>query len=99
MSRSRNSRPITVEAWQHLHFRQARAVSLTVYRVLREGAKADIALFDPTLVRDRSTFEQPHQYAEGVDLVIINGQVVLDSGSITSARAGRVLYGPAVKRP
>jgi len=32
-------RPVTVQAWQHLHFRQAREVALTVYRVLREGAK------------------------------------------------------------
>jgi len=32
-------RPVTVQAWQHLHFRQARDVELTVYRVLREGAK------------------------------------------------------------
>lgn len=62
--------------------------------VLREGMKADIAVFDPVTVRDRATFEQPHQYSEGVSLVIINGQVVLENGAVTAARPGRILYGP-----
>jgi N-acyl-D-amino-acid deacylase len=63
--------------------------------VLRERNKADVVIFDPAAVRDLSTFEQPHQYAQGVSLVIINGQPVFENGAITSARPGRVLYGPA----
>ena len=45
-----------------------------------------------------ATFEQPHQYAEGVSTVIVNGQVAFDNGRMTPARPGRVLYGPATKR-
>jgi dihydroorotase/N-acyl-D-amino-acid deacylase len=65
--------------------------------VLREGLKADLVVFDPNTIRDRATFEQPHQYGEGVSLVVINGQVAFEDGKMTSARPGRVLYGPARK--
>lgn len=60
--------------------------------ILRPGMKADIAVFDPARVRDAATFERPHQYAEGVSTVIVNGQVVFERGSMTSARSGTVLY-------
>jgi N-acyl-D-aspartate/D-glutamate deacylase len=56
--------------------------------------KADIAVFDPARVADRATFETPHQYAEGFLWVLVNGQVVFDGKDMTSARPGRVLYGP-----
>jgi len=65
--------------------------------LLREGSKADIAVFDPNTVRDLATFEQPHQYAEGVAVVVVNGQIVFEEGKMTSARPGKVLYGPARK--
>lgn len=63
--------------------------------VLREGLKADIAIFDPAIVHDMATFEKPHQYAAGFSQVIVNGQVVYENGAMTAARSGRVLYGPA----
>ena len=66
--------------------------------VLREGLKADIVVFNPDAVRDRATFEEPHQYSEGVSLVVINGQVVFDDGVVTAARPGRILYGPGTGR-
>ena len=65
--------------------------------VLREGLKADVVVFDPSTIRDRATFEQPHQYGEGVSVVVVNGQVAFEDGKMTSARPGRVLYGPARK--
>jgi N-acyl-D-amino-acid deacylase len=71
----------------------AQRLGLTDRGVLREGLKADIAVFDPETVRDRATYEQPHQYAEGVSLVVINGQIVFENGSMTAARPGRILYG------
>jgi N-acyl-D-amino-acid deacylase len=58
---------------------------------LREGMMADVAVFDPATVRDRATFEQPHQYAEGVSLVIVNGEIVFENGAVTSARPGWTL--------
>jgi dihydroorotase/N-acyl-D-amino-acid deacylase len=63
--------------------------------VIREGMRADIVVFDPATVRDRATFEQPHQYAEGVSHVLVNGEVVLADGKMTSGRPGRVLRGTA----
>jgi N-acyl-D-amino-acid deacylase len=63
--------------------------------VLRVGMKADIAVFDAARVRDTATFEKPHSYAEGVNFVIVNGQLIVDNGKMTPARPGRVLYGPA----
>jgi N-acyl-D-amino-acid deacylase len=63
--------------------------------VLRPGMKADVAIFDPARVRDTATFEKPHQYAEGVSYVVINGQIVLEPSGVTASRPGRVLYGPA----
>ena len=62
--------------------------------VIREGMKADIIVFDPETIRDRSTFEDPHQYSEGVEAVIVNGVAVLEGGEMTGARPGRVLRGP-----
>ena len=60
--------------------------------LLRPGMKADIAVFDPAQVRDAATFEQPHKYAEGFSMVIVNGQVVFERDRMTAARPGRVLY-------
>jgi N-acyl-D-amino-acid deacylase len=65
--------------------------------VLRQGLKADIAVFDAATVRDTATFEKPHSYAEGVHLVVVNGQVAFEGGKMTTARPGRVLYGPAMR--
>jgi dihydroorotase/N-acyl-D-amino-acid deacylase len=67
--------------------------------LVRPGMKADLVALDPELIRDRATFERPHQYAEGVALVVINGEVVLDDGRMTAARPGRVLRGPGFVPP
>jgi len=66
--------------------------------VLRPGMKADLAVFDAARVRDKATFENPHQYAEGFVYVLVNGQVIYENGAMTSERPGRVLYGPAYQR-
>lgn len=76
----------------------AQRLSLADRGLLREGLRADLVLFDPATVRDRATFEQPHQYADGLSLVIVNGQIVLEQDTMTRARPGRVLYGPAVRQ-
>jgi N-acyl-D-amino-acid deacylase len=65
---------------------------------IREGMKADLVVLDPARVRDTATFENPHQYPEGISIVIVNGEVVLENGAMTAARPGKVLYGPAVAR-
>jgi dihydroorotase/N-acyl-D-amino-acid deacylase len=61
--------------------------------LVRPGMKADLVVFDPATIRDRATYERPHQYAEGVLLVVVGGEVVLDGERMTGARPGRVLSG------
>lgn len=69
----------------------ASRVGLRDRGVLREGAAADLVVFDPVRVIDRATYEDPHRYPEGVALVLVNGQVAVDGGGTTPARAGRFL--------
>ena len=59
--------------------------------VLAVGKKADIVVFDPAEVRDTATFEKPHQFAKGIDLVVVNGAVTLQDGRLTGDRAGMFL--------
>ncbi len=59
------------------------------------GLKADLVLFDPQTVIDRSTFEDPRRLAEGIVLVLVNGEAVWSDSKPTGARPGRVLRGPA----
>ena len=56
-----------------------------------EGAAADVVVFDPDSVIDRSTFEDPHQLSEGVRHVFVAGEAVISDGRHTGARPGRVL--------
>jgi len=69
----------------------ARALGLSDRGVLRPGFRADVAVFDPSRMADRSTYPEPHQYATGVSTVIVNGEVVIDGGDHTGALPGRVL--------
>jgi N-acyl-D-aspartate/D-glutamate deacylase len=59
--------------------------------LVRAGDFADLTLFDPDRVADRATYEKPFQYGEGIEYVIVNGQVVIDQGKHTGARPGRAL--------
>jgi N-acyl-D-aspartate/D-glutamate deacylase len=59
--------------------------------ILRPGMKADIAVFDPRTVSDRSTFSDPHQYPTGISFVLVNGQTALEDGETTPKTAGRLL--------
>jgi N-acyl-D-amino-acid deacylase len=72
----------------------AQRIGLNDRGVLREGMKADLAIFDPNTVRDVATFERPHQYAEGVTMVVINGQIAFENGKMTTARPGRLSVWP-----
>lgn len=65
---------------------------------LIEGNFADIVLFNPDTITDRATFEKPHQYAEGMVHVFVNGVQVLRNGEHTGAFPGRVVRGPGFKK-
>ena len=74
------------------------ALKIGVYDrgLLRPGNWADITLFDPEHIIDRATYTNPFQYSEGVEYVLVNGQVVLERGQHTGAtgRALRYLLEP-----
>ena len=66
---------------------------------LKVGNYADIVVFDPARVKDKATFSKPHQYAEGVTDVFVNGVQVLKDGEHTGAKPGRFVKGPGWRNP
>jgi N-acyl-D-aspartate/D-glutamate deacylase len=69
----------------------AAKLGLTDRGLLRAGQFADVTVFDPATVIDRATYEQPFRYGEGIEYVVVNGQLVLDKGKPTGAKPGRPL--------
>ena len=59
--------------------------------LLRPGLFADITVFDEATVADGSTYTEPFQYPQGIELVMVNGQIVVEQGEHTGARPGKVL--------
>jgi N-acyl-D-amino-acid deacylase len=62
-----------------------------------EGFYADVVVFDPETIAERSTFERPHQLATGMLHVFVNGEAVIRDGSATDARPGRFVRGPGAR--
>jgi N-acyl-D-aspartate/D-glutamate deacylase len=63
---------------------------------LRPNAAADVVVFDLERIRDTATYDRPHQLAEGIVYVIVNGGVAIDQGRTTGAKHGRVLHRQAI---
>jgi N-acyl-D-amino-acid deacylase len=61
---------------------------------IREGFFADVVVFNPNTITDTATYENPHQYAVGMQHVFVNGVQVLKEGEHTGAKPGRALWGP-----
>ena len=59
--------------------------------ILRTGFAADILVFDPEKIQDKATYENPHQFAEGFEWVIVNGIPARANGNFTGNRAGKML--------
>ena len=75
----------------------ARTFSFQDRGIIRPGFVADLVLFDPATVQDHATFENPHNYTEGFDVVIVNGVIAVADGKPTDRRAGRfVRHGGAL---
>lgn len=79
------------EAIRKMTSMPAETLSLEDRGRVGEGLVADLVVFDPETVIDRATFEDPHQYPEGIDFVVVNGVVTVDEGEYLDVRPGHVL--------
>lgn len=88
----RSERVLTLEQAVHkMTGMPAARLGLRDRGVLRDGAAADVVVFSATTIADRATFDVPHQYAMGIDAVIINGVPAVLSGTYQDIRPGKVL--------
>jgi N-acyl-D-aspartate/D-glutamate deacylase len=76
--------------------RNSSALTAETFRIperglIREGYFADVIVFDPNTVSDRSTYEQPEVLAVGMKFVIVNGKIAVENGAYTGVLAGRAL--------
>jgi N-acyl-D-amino-acid deacylase len=69
----------------------AQRMSMKDRGLAKEGLVADLVVFDPETVIDNATWEDPHQYPDGMPYVLVNGVPIVDQGKHTGARPGRVL--------
>jgi len=59
--------------------------------LLKPGYTADLVVFDPATLADKATYENPHQYATGIRLVVVNGKTEVEEGKLTGVLAGKPL--------
>lgn len=69
----------------------AKRLGLKARGLIKEGCYADIVIFNPDTVQDKATYVDPKQYSQGIENVIVNGQVVVDHGLQKDVYAGKVL--------
>ena len=67
--------------------------------LIREGMWADVVVFDFEAIQDRATWDEPAAFPEGIDYVLVNGELVIDHDRHTGLRPGRVLYGRGREGP
>ncbi|MHB8475362.1 MAG: N-acyl-D-amino-acid deacylase family protein [Steroidobacteraceae bacterium] len=75
----------------------AQRMRLTDRGVLKLGLWADVVVFDPEIIADRSTFSAPNELAVGMRWVLVNGVPVIADGKMTGAKPGQVLRGPGYR--
>ena len=69
----------------------AQKFRLTDRGLIREGAHADLVVFEPQVIADIGTYQEPRRYPPGIDYVLVNGKVTADHGRHTGERNGQVL--------
>jgi N-acyl-D-amino-acid deacylase len=95
----RDEKVLTLQAAiQKLANLPAKHLKLQKRGELKTGNFADIVIFDPAKVKDNATFEKPHQYADGMVDVFVNGIAVFKNGEPTGNAAGRFVKGPGYKK-
>jgi dihydroorotase/N-acyl-D-amino-acid deacylase len=66
--------------------------------VIKQGMWADLVVFDPGVIHDVATYDNPNQFSVGMSYVLVNGVPVLEEGRMTGALPGKVLRGPGYAR-
>jgi N-acyl-D-amino-acid deacylase len=84
--------------------RKATSLPASILRIedrgwIKEGYWADIIAFDLETVRDHASFDEMDLHSDGVQYVIVNGQIAIDDGQYTGSLPGRVILRPGTERP
>ena len=79
------------EAVRRMTSLSARTFGMVDRGVVKEGSFADLCLFDPEVVIDKATYDEPKLEAAGINMVVVNGQVAFDHGQHTGAGTGKML--------
>ena len=69
----------------------ANMLGLSDRGMIKKGFAADLVIFDPQTIRDKSTFTDPHHYSEGVVFLFVNGEPVIINGNYNGKLAGKPL--------
>jgi dihydroorotase/N-acyl-D-amino-acid deacylase len=94
----REQKVLTLEdAIRKMTWSVASRLSIRDRGLLNEGMYADIVVFDPNTIIDRSTYENPHQLSVGMKHVFVNGVEVVTDGKSTGAKPGMAVRGPGWK--
>ena len=92
---SRDLKLVTLEqAVRKITSLPAQRVHLEDRGLLKPGFFADVTIFDPVKIIDRSTYEKPAQLSSGIEYVFVNGQLAFEKGKLTGAKPGVALRGP-----
>jgi len=88
----REEKVLTIEdAIRKMASLPAQKLGLRDRGMIREEMWADVVVFNPKTVMDKATYEDPHRYPEGIEYVLVNGEIVVDKGEHTGALLGKVL--------
>ena len=79
------------EAVRKMTSAPAQRLGLAAKGIVRPGLDADLVVFDPATVSDRATFDEPHQYPDGIEHVLVNGELVVSGGNHLGTLPGQVL--------
>jgi dihydroorotase/N-acyl-D-amino-acid deacylase len=79
------------EAINKMTYMPAQTIGFSDRGSIAIGKKADITIFNPKTIIDKATFENPHQYSEGIEYVVINGKLAVDKGIFKPIKSGEVL--------
>ena len=79
------------EAVRSMTSAPAARIGLRDRGLVRDGLVADLVVFEPDRVRSNATYDEPRRYPDGIEWVLVAGEVTVAAGEHTGARAGRVL--------